>query len=52
MAEQAEQPTEKYLTDFKGDDAQRTKAKADFISKWGFAAFETLVLRSRKSVQR
>jgi len=52
MAEEKEQPTEKYLDDFKGDPNQIRKAKSDFITKWGYAFYEALVLRSRKSVQR
>ena len=47
-----EQPQQKYLSDFKGDAAQRLKEKSEFISKYGFEAFEQVVLNSRKSVQR
>jgi hypothetical protein len=44
--QQAEQPTEKYLSDFKGDKREQLKAKSAFISKWGYEAYEAIVLRS------
>jgi hypothetical protein len=47
-----EQPTEQYLSDFKGGPSEVLKAKTDYITKWGYASYEQLVLRSRKSVQR
>jgi hypothetical protein len=47
-----EQPTEKYLSDFKGSPEEQRKAKTEFISKHGFAAFEKIVLNSRKSVNK
>jgi hypothetical protein len=52
MAEETKTPTEQYLTDFKGGPSEVVKAKAEYIKKWGYASFEQLVLRSRKSVQR
>jgi hypothetical protein len=51
MADQNE-PQEKYLSDFKGSSEEQRRAKSDFISKYGYEAFEKLVLNSRKSVQR
>jgi tagatose-1,6-bisphosphate aldolase len=50
--ENTEQPTEKRLEDFKGTVAEQRTQKAAWISKWGYAAYEKLVLNSSKTVQR
>ena len=42
----------KHLEDFKGTQAEQRKAKSEYISKYGFAAYEQLVLRSGKNVNR
>lgn len=52
MAEQKEQPTEKYLSDFKGSPAEQRAQKAALISKFGYEAFEKIVLNSRRGVQK
>jgi hypothetical protein len=42
----------KYLTDFKGTPAEQRTAKSTFITRYGFAAYEAIVLRSGKNVNR
>ena len=44
-----EKPVEQYLSDFTGSESEQRKAKSEFIKKHGYAAYEQLVLRSRKS---
>jgi len=39
-------PEQKMLTDFKGSRAEQLKAKTAFITKWGLAEYEKLVIRS------
>ncbi|HEY4842647.1 MAG TPA: hypothetical protein VIH78_11805 [Terriglobales bacterium] len=36
----------KKLSEFLGTPSEQRKAKSDFISKYGFAAYEQLVMRS------
>jgi hypothetical protein len=52
MAEETKPEPPKYLSDFKGTIDEQRKAKCDFISKYGFDAFEKLILNSSKTVQR
>jgi hypothetical protein len=55
MAEKHEVPgadAPKHLEDFKGTPAEQRKGKSEFITKYGFAAYEQLVLRSGKNVNR
>jgi hypothetical protein len=47
-----DQPTETSLDSFKGTKSEVLKQKSDFISKWGFAAYEKLVLNSSTSVKK
>jgi hypothetical protein len=42
----------KYLTDFKGTPAEQRTAKSTFITRFGFAAYEAVVLRSGTNVNR
>lgn len=50
--QKTEQPTEKFLTDFKGTPTEQRAAKAAFISKWGYDAFEQIVRNSGRDVQK
>ena len=55
MATQYETPGDdapKYLNDFKGTESEQRKAKSEFITKFGFAQYEQVVLRSGKNVNR
>jgi hypothetical protein len=55
MTTQLETPGDdapKHLEDFKGTQAEQCKGKSEYISKYGFAAYEQLVLRSGKNVNR
>jgi len=47
-----EEPTEKYLDDFKGTPQQIRKAKAAWISKWGYEKYEELVRNSQRNAKR
>jgi hypothetical protein len=47
-----EVPVEKYLDDFKGSPAEQRKQKSELISKFGFEAYEKIVLNSRGNVKR
>jgi hypothetical protein len=42
----------KHLSDFKGTASEQRRAKSDFISKFGFEAYEAIVLRSGRNVVR
>jgi hypothetical protein len=50
--QKTETPKEKYLDDFKGSPAEQRAAKSAWIAKWGYEAYEKLVLNSRGSVKR
>jgi hypothetical protein len=55
MAEQFPVPdvdAPKHLGEFLGTPAEQRKAKSEYISKYGFAAYEKLVLRSGRNVNR
>jgi hypothetical protein len=47
-----EVPVERYLDDFKGSPTEQRAQKSAFISKYGFEAYEKIVLNSRGNVKR
>ena len=47
-----EEPKEKHLDDFKGTPSEVRKQKSNFISKWGYAAYEKLVINSQRNAKR
>ena len=50
--ETTETPKPKTLSDFKGTVSEVRKAKADFISKYGYTEYETLVKNSSITVKQ
>jgi len=51
MSTENETPKPKTLADFKGTVSEVRKAKSDFISKYGFAEYETLITNSSITVK-